>query len=312
MSDSLSNKRQVLIVSSHPLFGKGIQRMLETRQTEDVQVIGIVPTVEAAFAFIEEKNPDLVVVDYDDSDVNRDEFLAHFVGGEQRMRVVLFSLKEGGSNAIVYDRRTMSASQVDDWLQEWTQQTDSLDKANDGNDGEKDGSRHEIKKENRSNPMKHVIGAFVVVVVLAALGIFILTPNNLLPEQASIQAERIDWLFNFHFKTIAVLFALIVGIMLYSVIFFRRRKGDTEDGAYFKENSALEITWTVIPLFFVIGVAFIGSGVLADTLRMDPKALEVKVIGQQWSWRFEYPDQQVTTTELVRPVDKQVLLRLTS
>jgi cytochrome c oxidase subunit 2 len=47
-------------------------------------------------------------------------------------------------------------------------------------------------------------------------------------------------------------------------------------------------------------------------MRMDPKALEVKVIGQQWSWRFEYPEQEITTTELVLPVDKQVLLRLTS
>ena len=303
-----SSQRQVLIVSSHPLFGKGIQRMLETRHAKDVQVIGIVTTVEEAFAFIETRNPDLVVVDYDDSDVNRDEFLAHFVGGEQKMRVVLFSLKEGGSNAIVYDRRAMSASQVDDWLQEWTQQVDPAETKND----EKNRISKEDKKEDRSNPMKHVIGAFVVVVVLAALGIFILTPNNLLPEQASIQAERIDWLFSVHFKTIAVLFALIMGIMLYSIIFFRRKKGDMEDAVYFKENSTLEITWTVIPLFFVIGIAFVGSSVLADTLRMDPKALEVKVYGQQWSWRFEYPDQQITSAELVLPVNKQVLLRLTS
>ena len=306
--NSSSSKRHVLIVSSHPLFGKGIQHMLETRQAKDVQVIGVVSSVEEAFTFIEERNPDLVVVDYDDSDVNRDEFLAHFVGGERKMRVVLFSLKEGGSNAIVYDRRTMSASQVDDWLQEWTQHDDAVGDVNEMLDE----IERENKKEDRSNPMKHVIGAFLVVVVLAALGIFILTPNNLLPEQASIQAERIDWLFNIHFKTIAVLFALIVGIMVYSIIFFRKKKGDMVDAVYFKENSTLEITWTAIPLVFVIGIAFIGSSVLADTLRMDPKALEVKVYGKQWAWSFEYPDQQLITTELVLPVNKQVLLRLTS
>ena len=303
-----NTKRSVLIVSSHPLFGKGIQRMLETRQAEDVQVIGMVATVEDAFRFIEEYNPDLVVVDYDDSHVNRDEFLAHFVGGEKKMRVVLFSLKEGGSNAIVYDRRMMSASQVDDWLKEWVQEDDLPS----GNAKTNDNEISYDKKEDRSNPMKHVIGAVIFIAVIAAIGIFILTPNNLLPEQASIQAERIDWLFNLHFKTIAILFGLIVGIMVYSLIFFRRKKGDLEDAVYFKENSALEIAWTAIPLIVVVGFAFIGSDVLADTLRMDPKALEVKVYGQQWAWRFEYPDQDITTTELVLPVNKQVLLRLTS
>src|SRR3970282_847313 len=114
--------RRVLIVSSHPLFGKGIQRMLETRQSGDVGVVGIVSSVEEAVRALEVLKPDLVVVDYDDGAVNRDEFLAHFVEGERQMRVVLFSLKEGGSNAIVYDRRTLAASQVDDWLTEWAQQ----------------------------------------------------------------------------------------------------------------------------------------------------------------------------------------------
>ena len=303
-----TNKRQVLIVSSHPLFGKGIQHMLETRQSGDVQVIGMVSTVEDAIAFVEAKNPDLVVVDYDDSDVNRDEFLAHFVGGERKMRVVLFSLQEGGSNAIVYDRRTMLASQVDDWLEEWVQQEGT----NIFTGKTKDDKKLVKKKEDRNNPMKHLIGAILFVIVLAALGMFVLSPEHLLPIEASLQAEKIDWLFNLHFKTIAVLFALIIGFMLYSVVFFRKKKGDTEDAVYFKENSTLEITWTVIPLIVVIGFAFIGSGVLADTVRMDPKALEVKVTGQQWSWSFEYPDQQVTTTELVLPVNKQVLLRLTS
>jgi cytochrome c oxidase subunit 2 len=103
-----------------------------------------------------------------------------------------------------------------------------------------------------------------------------------------------------------------VGITAYSVIFFRRKKGDLEDGVYLEGNNALEITWTILPLIVVIGISYIGSGVLADTMRMDPKALEVKVVGQQWSWRFEYPDQNITSTELVLPNNKQVLLRLTS
>src|SRR5512134_1759275 len=110
--------QRVLIVSSHALFGKGIQHLLQTRHAGNVQVVGIVGSVEEAMAALETLRPDLVVVDYDDGAVNRDEFLARFVGGERKLRVVLFSLKEGGSDAIVYDRRTLRASQIEDWLSE--------------------------------------------------------------------------------------------------------------------------------------------------------------------------------------------------
>jgi chemotaxis response regulator CheB len=116
---SKTNPRRVLIVSSHPLFGQGLQRLLQARSETDVADVNIVTNVQDAMVAIQQFRPDLVVVDYDDEAVNRDEFLARYVEGERKLRVVLLSLKEGGSEAIVYDRRTMSASQIDDWLKEW-------------------------------------------------------------------------------------------------------------------------------------------------------------------------------------------------
>ncbi len=56
----------------------------------------------------------------------------------------------------------------------------------------------------------------------------------------------------------------------------------------------------------------ISGAILSETLRSDPQALEVKVVGQQWSWRFEYPDSGIVSTELVLPVNKQTLLHLSS
>jgi DNA-binding NarL/FixJ family response regulator len=116
----LRKQRRVLIVSSHPLFGKGLQRLLQTRQSADVDVVGIASSVEDAMhALHQQDRPDLVVVDYDDGAVNREEFLARFMESEHQLRIVLLSLKEGGAEAVVYDRRTLAASQIDDWLDEW-------------------------------------------------------------------------------------------------------------------------------------------------------------------------------------------------
>jgi DNA-binding NarL/FixJ family response regulator len=114
-----ANPRRVLIVSSHPLFGQGMRSLLHDRKKADVLVTGIVSSVDDAVAAILSQKPDLVIVDYDDERVNRDEFLARFVEGDSRLRVVLLSLKDGGSKAIVYDRRALAAAQIDDWLNEW-------------------------------------------------------------------------------------------------------------------------------------------------------------------------------------------------
>jgi DNA-binding NarL/FixJ family response regulator len=113
------NKRRVLIASSHPLFGEGLRSLLLERKDTGVNVVGMVSNLEETLDALEKINPDLIIVDYDDKNLNRDEFLARFVEGEKKLRVVLLSLLSG-SEAIVYDRRTLAAAQIDDWLDEWT------------------------------------------------------------------------------------------------------------------------------------------------------------------------------------------------
>lgn len=160
--------------------------------------------------------------------------------------------------------------------------------------------------------MKHFIFAAVLVAVLTVLVILGLEQINLLPEQASLQAVSIDWLFGLHFKVIAFLFALIVGFMLYSIVVFRRKEGDTTDGEHIEGNTPLEVIWTVVPLGIVLYFSFLGAQVLGDIERVDPRALEVNAVGSQWSWRFEYPEYGLTSTDLVLPVDKQALVTLSS
>jgi cytochrome c oxidase subunit 2 len=160
--------------------------------------------------------------------------------------------------------------------------------------------------------MKHLIAAgFLVIVVTLALG-FVLTPANLLPDQASLQARPIDQLFSFQFWAISFLFSLIVVFMLYSMIVFRRRKGETGDGVHMHGNTTLEVTWTLIPLGTVIGLAFWGAQILGETMRVDPTANEIEVIASQWSWRFEYPEEGIISSEMVLPVNQQALLLLSS
>jgi cytochrome c oxidase subunit 2 len=162
---------------------------------------------------------------------------------------------------------------------------------------------------------RHFVIVGILVIVMAVLIYIGLDSVGLMPVQASTQATDIDWMWNLEVIAMSFLFALIVVPLVYSLIVFRRREGDTTDAEHMEGNTKLEITWTILPLFIVMAFAYLGAVNLADTRRVDPEAMVVKVTGLQWSWTFEYPpvnDLAVISDELHLPVGKQVLLRMTS
>ena len=159
--------------------------------------------------------------------------------------------------------------------------------------------------------MLHFFVVGILVIVTAILAYFGVNILWVMPAEASTQAASIDWLWNIQMIAMSFLFALIVVPLVYSLIVFRRRKGETGEGEHFEGNTKLEIAWTIVPLIVVLGMAYIGAGNLADTRRADPNAMVVKVTGIQWSWKFEY-DTGVVSDELHLPVNKQVLLQMTS
>ena len=160
--------------------------------------------------------------------------------------------------------------------------------------------------------MGHFLVVGILVIVMAVLTYFGLDAAGLMPVEASAQAVSIDWLWNLEIIAISFLFSLIVVPMVYSLIVFRRKKGETGDGEHIEGNSTLEIAWTVIPLFIVLAFAYLGAYSLGVTRRVDPNALVINVRAQQFTWTFEYPEYGIVSKELHLPVDKQVLLKMES
>jgi cytochrome c oxidase subunit 2 len=162
---------------------------------------------------------------------------------------------------------------------------------------------------------RHFVIVGILIFVVAILIYIGLDAVGLMPVQASAQAVDIDWMWNLEVVAMSFLFALIVVPMAYSLVVFRRRKGDTTDAEHMEGNTKLEIAWTIVPLFIVMAYAYLGAINLAATQRADPDAMAVKVTGLQWSWTFEYAPVNglaVVSDELHVPVGKQILLRMTS
>ena len=161
--------------------------------------------------------------------------------------------------------------------------------------------------------MRHFIINAVLVAAASVLVYAAIDAADVLPLAASTQATSIDWLFDLQWKAMSFLFSLIVVPLAYSLIVFRRRKGDTTDAEHVEGNVNLEISWTVLPLFAVVGLAYIGGISLAETLRIDPQAMEARVVGFQWAWKFSYPAYPlVQTDKLYLPINRQVALRMSS
>ena len=112
--------------------------------------------------------------------------------------------------------------------------------------------------------VRHFVTIAALVLVVTYLVYVGLTALGLMPAAASAQADPIDWLFDLHVLMMAFLFSLITVILVYSLVVFRRKPGETGDGAHIEGNTGLEIFWTIVPLVVVVWFGIIG----ADNLRL--------------------------------------------
>ena len=104
-------------------------------------------------------------------------------------------------------------------------------------------------------PIPTPLITLLVGMVLVLTGIWASRSINLLPLEASSNAPVYDSLFSVLFSIGTILFLGIAGLLVFSLVRFRRRVGDQADGAAIEGNLPLEILWTAIPAVVVL---FIG------------------------------------------------------
>lgn len=106
--------RRVLIISANPLFREGLRKIYAERWEAKAFIAGMATTMSEALDALKQHQPDLVIVDYDDKNINRAEFLEHFVSDETPMQVMLVSLGQSGE-VLIYDRKRLTPAQAETW-----------------------------------------------------------------------------------------------------------------------------------------------------------------------------------------------------
>jgi cytochrome c oxidase subunit 2 len=153
--------------------------------------------------------------------------------------------------------------------------------------------------------------AIGVVVGVAVSLVAVLIPW--LPTSASEEMDRITFVYWFATVICIAIFALVAAVIVYSVRTFRVQPGDDSDGPPIHGHTGLEIVWTVIPALLVIAIGVVSAVVLAQNSDAGTNPLRVRVVAQQFAWRFEYPSEDnLRTGRLVLPLGRTVELQLAS
>lgn len=152
-------------------------------------------------------------------------------------------------------------------------------------------------------------------VVASAIGIAIGLAIDWFPTAASTQAKDIDTLWDVLVVVSVPVFVLVVAVVLYCVWKFRMRPGqEQQDGPPIHGNTRLEVIWTVIPAVLILGLCTYAYVILTDIEEAQANEMTINVVGQQFTWTFEYPSAggAVRSTQLYLPEGQPVRFQIRS
>lgn len=162
-------------------------------------------------------------------------------------------------------------------------------------------------------PFLRVAGPLVIVLalmLLAGCGAYE-APQTTLDPQASSSRIILD-LYKVIGVMAVIVFVVVEGLLIYSVVRYRRRP---DDGIPLQihGNQPIEIVWTIIPAVIVLFLATMTFRTQSILIQPSQNPVHVTVVGHQWWWEFKYPDYQVVTAnELHIPGNRDVEFTLES
>jgi cytochrome c oxidase subunit II len=158
-----------------------------------------------------------------------------------------------------------------------------------------------------------IVQLIVIGVLAGAVASAVALIPGWLPEPASREAGRIDFVFWFVTGICIFIFSIVAAVSVFAVWKFRAKPDDDSDGPPIHGHTGLEIAWTAVPTLLVTAIAIVSAIVLAKNDAQGADPLRVDVIGQQFFWSYRYPEFDNKESDILRlPVNRSVVLRMSS
>lgn len=103
--------------------------------------------------------------------------------------------------------------------------------------------------------------------------------------------------------TITLITVFVLGLLVYVCLRFSKKANPKPQT--FTHNKTVEVIWTVIPILILVGIAIPSLRLHYnyynnETIIQNPD-LTIKVVGHQWYWSYEYPEQKIAFDSNITP-----------
>ena len=100
-------------------------------------------------------------------------------------------------------------------------------------------------------------------------------------------ARDIQFLDNVLLIIITIISVFVMGLLLWVIIRYNRRVNT--EASTTTHNTPIEILWTIIPVFILIGIGIVSLPILLKQVRIPESEVVIKATGNQWYWSYDYP-----------------------
>lgn len=161
-----------------------------------------------------------------------------------------------------------------------------------------------MRLHDLSSPRRHGrrLGTWAAIGVLTATALGGCASGDLrgdastgwLPHAVTEGGDRVTSLWIGAWITLIGVGLLVIGLIAWCVVAYRRRSDDTGLPEQLRYNIPIEILYTVVPMLMVVVFFYYTARDEAALIDTSQKAdVTVNVVGKQWSWDFNYIEDDV-------------------
>ena len=110
-----------------------------------------------------------------------------------------------------------------------------------------------------------------------------------LQDQFTEVGQRAAGFHNGPLLLMCVIISLFVLVLL-AYTMFKFRRGANPTPSRNSHNTVLEVVWTLVPVLVLVAIAIPSIRLIAAQYSPPPADLTIKVVGNQWFWTYQYPD----------------------
>ncbi len=86
----------------------------------------------------------------------------------------------------------------------------------------------------------------------------------------------------------AAISLFVLALLVYAIVRYRRSAHPVPSRT--SHNTFIEVAWTLVPVLILVAIAVPSIRLIRHQYSPPPADLTVKVIGNQWYWTYQYPD----------------------